>query len=67
MHFYEKISRIRTLISERDAIDEQIKELIGDAEPKVKRVRPRKENGGSDDDPPSMGLPLDHSSGGVSA
>ena len=66
MQFFERISRIRSLISERDAIDQQLRELIGEADnDRPKRGRPKKENGGTNDVPPR--LPLDQSSIGASS
>jgi len=62
MYFPEKLARIRSLISERDAIDVQLKELLGDTEA-PKRGRPKKK--GEAEAPPS--LPLAQSSGGDSA
>jgi hypothetical protein len=57
MYFPEKLSRIRSLISERDAIDDQLRELIGEtATDRPKRGRPRKEKGDSDSEPPELSL-----------
>lgn len=56
MTFDEKLARIQELLPQKEAIDRELRELLGDTETeRPKRGRPKKEKG-TDAEHPSLAL-----------